>query len=501
MKVTLEDKMNRIFAHGLEMINESKEPIVSEWVQTLKNLEDVGKKSHQVGLNIFSFYQAMLFDVKAEKKEYLIMIKEKWERDVGFSLANQRIVLLFELAVERNTKAKLTNDYLSFQSIKYVLSSINKVINSSSTTKQFTTNYFLTHLTEARQLPIEWIISSKHNEGFYVENVYGVKEELEKQLRHLEAATLFELNELINKKMNVEMKILEKSIMLPFEDMSLIIGLEASTSEDIIPFIHYIFHLFKQGKSVFNEAFFEAQWKDPVILFHDFVMLASTFEKTVKHITEGFVKLLPFERAALFSYSTKERKSFGLAGYELDSEAIKKVEEHLNNLPIIKDGIDLLTLFSKESTSFQPIYLSDAKHTFSKEYIDTFKMKSLVIAPIYTDCHGLIGAVLLDQGENQLFSISSETREALTKFGQTAGESLAKYNLIDYGLYEAIPTFSPREIEVLNLMSEGLSTIESARELNLSEYTVRDYVSAIMKKMNANNRTEAVARAIRKGII
>lgn len=157
MKVTLEDKMNRIFAHGLEMINESKEPIVSEWVQTLKNLEDVGKKSHQVGLNIFSFYQAMLFDVKAEKKEYLIMIKEKWERDVGFSLANQRIVLLFELAVERNTKAKLTNDYLSFQSIKYVLSSINKVINSSSTTKQFTTNYFLTHLTEARQLPIEWI--------------------------------------------------------------------------------------------------------------------------------------------------------------------------------------------------------------------------------------------------------------------------------------------------------------------------------------------------------
>ncbi len=501
MTITLEDKMNRIFTQGLEIINEHKAPIILEWRQTLDNLEDIGSKSYEVGLKIFKFYQAVLFDVKIEKKEYLLQLKEKWESEVGFSLANQRIILLFEVGVERNMSSKLINDYLALQSVRYVLSSINKMINSSSISKQFTTDYFLNHLTEARQLPIEWIVATKHKDTYYVESVYGVKAQVEKRLKHLQAATLFELNEFIHKKMNQGINILEKSIMLPFEDMSLIIALEASTSEDIIPFIHYIFHLFKQGKTIHNETYFEAQWKDPVILFHDYVMTASTFEKTVKHISEGFVKLLPFERAALFSYSMKEKKSFGLAGYELDSEAIKKVEEHLNNLPIIEDSIDLLRLFSDESTRFQPIYLSDAKHAFSKEYIESFKMRSLVIAPIFTDTHGLIGAVLLDQGEYKKFTISRETREALIKFGQTAGESLAKYNLIDYGLYEAIPTFSPREIEVLNLMSEGLSTIESARELNLSEYTVRDYVSAIMKKMSANNRTEAVARAIRKGII
>ncbi|RKO62259.1 response regulator transcription factor [Caldibacillus debilis] len=50
-------------------------------------------------------------------------------------------------------------------------------------------------------------------------------------------------------------------------------------------------------------------------------------------------------------------------------------------------------------------------------------------------------------------------------------------------------------------MAEGLSTFEAAVQLNLSEYTVRDYVSAIMQKMNVKNRTEAVAKAIREGLI
>ena len=50
-------------------------------------------------------------------------------------------------------------------------------------------------------------------------------------------------------------------------------------------------------------------------------------------------------------------------------------------------------------------------------------------------------------------------------------------------------------------MAEGASTSEAALNLNLSEYTVRDYISSIMQKMDARNRTEAVARAIREGVI
>ncbi|MFB7304737.1 response regulator transcription factor [Heyndrickxia sporothermodurans] len=60
---------------------------------------------------------------------------------------------------------------------------------------------------------------------------------------------------------------------------------------------------------------------------------------------------------------------------------------------------------------------------------------------------------------------------------------------------------SSREISVLELLAEGASTTEAAEALHLSEYTVRDYVSNIMKRLNARNRTEAAVKAIRLGII
>src|SRR5699024_12245521 len=60
---------------------------------------------------------------------------------------------------------------------------------------------------------------------------------------------------------------------------------------------------------------------------------------------------------------------------------------------------------------------------------------------------------------------------------------------------------SPREIEVLKLMEKGASTHEAASALHLREYTVRDYVSTIMQKLGARNRTEAVAKVIRNNII
>lgn len=105
----------------------------------------------------------------------------------------------------------------------------------------------------------------------------------------------------------------------------------------------------------------------------------------------------------------------------------------------------------------------------------------------------------MDQGAGKNFSIDRDTFFALIKFGQSAGEVLAKY-------YKESPQngkwhFSPRELDVLKLLAEGMSTFEAAAELNLSEYTVRDYVSSIMKKMKVRNRTEAVARAIREGFI
>ncbi|MFN8440149.1 MAG: response regulator transcription factor [Caldilineaceae bacterium] len=58
-----------------------------------------------------------------------------------------------------------------------------------------------------------------------------------------------------------------------------------------------------------------------------------------------------------------------------------------------------------------------------------------------------------------------------------------------------------RELQVLQRMAEGLPNKQIARELTISEHTVKFHVNAILGKMQAQSRTEAVVRATRAGLI
>lgn len=60
---------------------------------------------------------------------------------------------------------------------------------------------------------------------------------------------------------------------------------------------------------------------------------------------------------------------------------------------------------------------------------------------------------------------------------------------------------TPREIEVVELLAEGLSNKAIAARLHISDQTVKFHVSSICGKLAAANRTDAVRRAIRKGLV
>jgi two-component system NarL family response regulator len=60
---------------------------------------------------------------------------------------------------------------------------------------------------------------------------------------------------------------------------------------------------------------------------------------------------------------------------------------------------------------------------------------------------------------------------------------------------------SRREMEILTLLATGKSNKELARLTGITEGTVKFHVTAIMTKMGVKSRTEAVATAVRKGLI
>jgi DNA-binding NarL/FixJ family response regulator len=64
-----------------------------------------------------------------------------------------------------------------------------------------------------------------------------------------------------------------------------------------------------------------------------------------------------------------------------------------------------------------------------------------------------------------------------------------------------IEPLTPREEEVLHLLVEGLSNKEIGTRLYLTEGTVKNYVSAIIAKLQANDRTHAVVTALRRGLV
>jgi DNA-binding NarL/FixJ family response regulator len=60
---------------------------------------------------------------------------------------------------------------------------------------------------------------------------------------------------------------------------------------------------------------------------------------------------------------------------------------------------------------------------------------------------------------------------------------------------------TPRERETLLLMAEGLPNKAIAQALGISDQTVKFHVAAIIAKLGAANRTDAVRRAIRRGLV
>jgi len=67
--------------------------------------------------------------------------------------------------------------------------------------------------------------------------------------------------------------------------------------------------------------------------------------------------------------------------------------------------------------------------------------------------------------------------------------------------FEILDDLTPRELQVLQLLAEGLPNKQIAQKLAISANTVKFHINAILSKLDAQSRTEAVVKATRAGLI
>ena len=110
---------------------------------------------------------------------------------------------------------------------------------------------------------------------------------------------------------------------------------------------------------------------------------------------------------------------------------------------------------------------------------------------------GARGLVLRDAGPERISSALAALHQGLT--------------VLDPALSTAIPgtrnlpseavQLTPRELEALRLLADGLTNKAMADRMGISENTVKFHVNGVLGKLNAQSRTEAVAQAARMGLI
>jgi DNA-binding NarL/FixJ family response regulator len=112
------------------------------------------------------------------------------------------------------------------------------------------------------------------------------------------------------------------------------------------------------------------------------------------------------------------------------------------------------------------------------------------------------GYILKENSAEELVNALRAIGEGRTAFSpQIVSRAMRMYSSSQDAEGDGLWQLTPREIEVVQLVGQGLSNHEIAEQLSLSQRTVENHVSAIIGKLGAHNRTE-VARIVQdRGLI
>jgi NarL family two-component system response regulator YdfI len=112
---------------------------------------------------------------------------------------------------------------------------------------------------------------------------------------------------------------------------------------------------------------------------------------------------------------------------------------------------------------------------------------------------GARGYLLKDAGRNALFDSIRAAHRGELLLPPSVAERVMSH--LEQPKSTKPPVLTDRELEVLALMAEGAANKQIAGRLEIAERTVKAHVTSILMKLEVASRTEAVAVALRKGLL
>lgn len=144
--------------------------------------------------------------------------------------------------------------------------------------------------------------------------------------------------------------------------------------------------------------------------------------------------------------------------------------------------------------------LRAAKHTMPVVMLTTSDDERDLIESLQ---EGAQGYLLKDMEPDELIAALEEIVAGQTVVAKTLTSVLAKAVTGDKSAVESKPAFSdltPRELEIMCHLVEGKSNKTIARELGISDGTVKLHVKAILRKLNVHSRVEAAVIAVEESL-
>jgi NarL family two-component system response regulator LiaR len=150
------------------------------------------------------------------------------------------------------------------------------------------------------------------------------------------------------------------------------------------------------------------------------------------------------------------------------------------------DGLEAITQIKRDRPDARILVLT------------SFAEHARVLPAIKT---GALGYLLKDSSPQELLQAIEAVNRGESSLHPTIARMLVKEISQPPALPPTEDPLTPREMETLQLVAQGLTNQEIADRLVISQRTVRNYVSNILGKLHLANRVQAALYALREGIV